>query len=138
MYPVLLYDGDCGFCSSIVRFVLDHERRHTLAFAALESPYAKRLLAGRPDLQGVDSVVWVERDDPASPLRILVRSTAALRLASYLGGGWRLLAVLWLVPRPLRDGIYRLVAGNRHRISGGERCLAPTPKTRHRFLDDAV
>jgi predicted DCC family thiol-disulfide oxidoreductase YuxK len=134
--PVLLYDGECGFCNSIVRFVLDHEREHTLRFAALQSPFAARILADRPDLQGGDSIVWIELDESRSPAGILVRSAAALRLSRYLGGGWRLLSAAWIVPRPVRDWVYDVVAARRHRIGRKENCLVPTKETRQRFLDD--
>jgi predicted DCC family thiol-disulfide oxidoreductase YuxK len=134
--PVLLYDGECGLCASIVRFVLDREKERTLRFAALKSPFAARVLGRRPDLQGIDSVVWVELDEAHAPTKILVRSAAALRLARYLGGGWRFLSATWIVPRPIRDWMYDVVAARRHRITGSENCLVPTPETRQRFLED--
>jgi len=132
--PVLLYDGDCGFCSSVVRFVLEHERTETLRFAPLKGSVASRIISNNNELDGIDSVVWVDRDDSGAPERILVRSAAALKLASYLGGGWRLLAAFWIVPRPVRDSIYDLIARHRHRVICRQ-CAAVTADTRHRFLD---
>jgi len=136
MRRVLLYDGKCGFCNSIVRFVLAHERDHTLAFAPLQSAVGELIISDNNKLQGIASVVWIEFDETDAPMRVFVRSTAALRLARYLGGRWRLLGTFWIVPRPLRDWIYDAVARNRHRIVGNEQCLVPTAETRHRFLDD--
>ena len=133
MEPVLLYDGDCGFCSSVVHFVLEHERTDTLCFAALKSPAAGRMLNKDNELSGIDSVVWVDRDDSGAPEKILVRSAAALRLARYLGGGWRVLAVFWIVPRPARDFVYDLIARHRHRIICRQ-CAAATADNQHRFL----
>lgn len=70
---------------------------------------------------------------PASFPRI--RSDAALAALRYLGGGWALLArVFRLVPRAVRDGVYRWVARNRHRLSRTEACLLPTVEERARFL----
>jgi hypothetical protein len=93
-------------------------------------------MADRPDLQGGDSIVWIELDESRSPAGILVRSAAALRLSRYLGGGWRLLSAAWIVPRPVRDWVYDVVAARRHRIGRKENCLVPTKETRQRFLDD--
>jgi len=132
--PVLLYDGDCGFCSSVVRFVLEHERTDTLCFAALKSPAAGRILNRDNEIGDIDSVVWVDRDDSGAPEKILVRSAAALRLARYLGGGWRLLAAFWIVPRPARDFVYDLIARHRHRVMGRRQCAAATADTQHRSL----
>ena len=133
--PVLLYDGACGLCGTTVRLVLRHDRRRTLRFAALGSAYAGRVVARHPELADADSMVWVEPPGAGRPERVLVRSAAALRVASYLGGPWRLLLVARVVPRPLRDATYDLVAQHRHRFPGGEACVVPTPEERARFLD---
>jgi predicted DCC family thiol-disulfide oxidoreductase YuxK len=65
------------------------------------------------------------------------RSTAAIRIARRLRGAWRLLAVLWIVPRPLRDLAYDLVARNRYRWFGRrDSCMVPTPALRARFIEE--
>lgn len=129
---VLLYDGTCGFCAASVQFVLRHERRRrTLRFATLDGALGERARRARPELAGVDSVIWLEGE------RVLVRSDAALAVADYLGGPWKALAALGrLVPRRLRDAAYDLIARNRYRIAGRvESCPLPTPEQRGRFLD---
>lgn len=74
-------------------------------------------------------MVWREGD------RTLLRSDAVIAAARYLGGGWAMLAgALALLPGPVRDGVYRLVASHRHRL-GGPACVIPTPEQRPRFLD---
>jgi predicted DCC family thiol-disulfide oxidoreductase YuxK len=134
--PVLLYDGVCGFCNASVQLVLRHDRRRTLRFAPLQGSYAEQVLAHHLDLRGVDSVVWVEPGADAAPPRVFTRSSAALRVARYLGGPWSLLLPFWLVPRPLRDWVYDIVARNRHRLVGSaKQCLVPPPAERHRFLE---
>jgi predicted DCC family thiol-disulfide oxidoreductase YuxK len=136
--PILLYDGDCGFCAKSVQFVLNREGRdRSLRFATLQGAVGERARAARPDLVGVDSVFWVEPAPDGAVRRVLVRSDAALRAMAYLGGGWRLLAALGrAVPRVVRDGVYDLVARNRLRLAGGaDACLLPSPEQRARFLD---
>ncbi len=133
--PVLLYDGSCGFCQASVQFVLTHEHRHTLQFAPLRGQTGQAILARHPELVAMDTVLWVEH--PGTPQeRIHHRSAATLAVLRYLGGAWRLLTVFWLVPRPLRDGIYRFVARHRHRIPvASDACALPSPLERERFLD---
>ena len=137
--PLLLYDGDCGFCARSVRFVLAREGRdRSLRFATLQGPAGEAARRARPDLAGIDSVLWVEPDARGGIARVLVRSDAALRTLTYLGGGWRLLAALGrLVPRRLRDGVYDLIARHRLRLAGGAdaACLVPTAEQRRRFVD---
>ena len=133
--PVLLYDGTCGFCSASVQFALRHDRRGSLRFAALDSSFGRAVLARHPELAVVDSVVWYEPAGGGATERLLTRSAAALRVARYLGGPWRLAAVAGLIPRSLRDSLYDLVARHRHQLArGGQQCLVPTPDQRDRFL----
>ena len=134
--PVLLYDGTCGLCHATVRFILRHDKNRSLRFASLTGNFGRSIVEKQPELEGVDSVVWLE---PAANNRaacVLVRSTAALRVARYLGGPWRLFLVFALVPRTIRDRLYDLLARHRHLLAGPkDDCFALSPETRGRFLD---
>jgi len=133
--PVLLYDGNCGFCAESVQLVLRHDRRRTLRFAPLQGKFGRAVLAGHPELEGIDSMAWVERERTSGASRVLVRSDAGLRIAGYLGGPWRLAILGRLIPRIVRDRIYDLIARHRHRLMGsGSSCLVPAPDVRERFI----
>lgn len=132
--PLLLYDGACGLCNATVRRVLRRDRTGTLRFASLQGPAGTAVRSRHPELEGVDSVVWVAADDSGRET-VAVRSDAALHLAGYLGGPWRLALAARLVPRALRDRVYDWVARHRHRLPGADRCFVPPPETRARFLD---
>ncbi|MFZ5891368.1 MAG: thiol-disulfide oxidoreductase DCC family protein [Myxococcota bacterium] len=131
--PVLLYDGDCGFCATSVQFVLRHDKRsRALRFAPLAGELGEQVRREHPELAGVDSMIWYEPGASAGTVR--VRSEALLALLGYLGGGFRVLARLGrVVPRRLRDSAYAAFAARRKRF-GGELCLMPTPEERARFL----
>lgn len=130
---VLLYDGVCGLCNQTVQLILRHDHRGDLRFAALQSAYGKRILARHPELRGTDSLVYVETRSGEE--HVQTRSEAALRLASYLGGGWALLLVFRLVPRSVRDYFYDLLARHRYAWFGHyDHCLLPSPDVRSRFL----
>ena len=133
--PVLLYDGTCGFCAESVQLVLRHDRRGTLKFAALESPFGQSVRARHPELAQVDSVVWYDPPETETGERLYTRSSAALRVARYLGGAWRLALVTGVLPPVLRNALYDLVARHRHKLTrGGPQCLVPTADQRARFL----
>jgi predicted DCC family thiol-disulfide oxidoreductase YuxK len=133
---LLLYDGRCGFCAASVAFMLRHERQHTLRFATLEGATGSEIRRRHPELEAIDSVVWVEPPAEGRAEQVFVRSAAALRAARYLGGPWRLLAVGYLLPAGIRNGIYDWVARHRHSLSaGGPRCFVPSPDQASRFLD---
>lgn len=104
---IVFFDGHCGLCHGAVRFILDRDRRGRFLFAPLHSPAARTLLGNRA-LQG-DSLLLLEDG------RLYQCSTAVLRIARRLGGGWRLVSWLGVIPRPLRDAVYRFVARRRYR-----------------------
>lgn len=128
--PLVLFDGVCNLCNRSVQTILRHDRQARFRFASLQSPLGEKL---RDDLgidrEKVDSVILVEGG------RWYKESDAALRIARGLGGLWKLFGVFRLVPRPLRDAAYRLIARNRYRWFGKtETCWVPTPELRGRFL----
>ena len=135
--PVLYYDGECGVCTRSVELVLRHDRRGTLRFASLRGAPGAALLARHPELAGVDSLCWVEDGEGGTGKgeRVLVRSEAVLAVARYLGGWWRVAAVLRVIPRAIRDAGYSWFARRRGRFGKPEACRAPTAAERSRFLD---
>lgn len=133
--PVLLYDGVCGFCDGAVQFILRHDRRGTLRFATLQGDFARGVIDRHPELDGVDSLVLVERD-ASGVEQVHVRSNGALRVARYLGGAWHLARVTAIVPRFIRDAVYDGFARIRYRVFGRhDSCPIPSPEQRTRFVD---
>src|SRR5512139_355254 len=87
----VLFDGRCGLCDGVVRWLLRRDRRGALRFAPLEGPLAAAVRARHPALPGSDeTMVLVERPATAAE-RVRVRSRAALEILIALGGAWRLL-----------------------------------------------
>lgn len=133
--PILVYDGACGFCTRAVQFVLTHDRRQqTLRFAARDGVAGRAVRERHPELAAVDSLLWVEWRDGAE--RVRVYADATLATAKYLGGGYGLLASLAaIVPRPIRDAAYRVVARYRKRLlQGAPACRLPRPDESARML----
>lgn len=132
---LILYDGVCHFCAASVRFLLRHDAQARFHFAPLQSALGQQLCAEHGlNQHNFDTFVYA-RD--GLPLRI--RSDAALAVASDLGWPWKALAVLRLIPRPLRDALYDVIAKNRYRWFGqSDTCLLPTPEQRARFLESAI
>lgn len=118
----------CNLCSSSVQFIIRNDKAGLFRFASLQSPTGVSLLQGR--VQSPDSVVLIENGT------IYTRSTAALRIARRLDGAWPLLYGLIVVPAPIRNEVYRVVARNRYRWFGRkESCWVPAPGLKHLFVD---
>lgn len=134
--PVLLYDGECGLCNAVVRFLLRRDRMGRLKFAPLQSAPAQAYLAaqGLPTTD-FDSLVFVP--DWNHPVRgaALLRTDGALAAFEELGGGWRVMAKLRVLPRGLRDPFYKVVAKTRYAIFGEYKPRPlPNPAWAGRFL----
>ena len=114
-------------CNAAVDFCL--KRSDDLLFAPLQGETATAKLA--PGDRDLNSVVLLQ---PSG--EVFRRSTASLEAAKTFGGVWPLLASLGLlVPRFLRDGVYRVIAKNRYRWFGRrDKCRLPTPDEASRFL----
>lgn len=127
-FPVVFYDGDCGFCNRSVQFILDHERNPEIHFCALQSEKAKAFFETnrfpQPDLSTL--YFWNGK-------QLYQRSTGALRITGYLKAPYSWLKVFLVVPRFIRDGVYNWVAKRRHRFAAGQ-CALPTPEQRKRFI----
>ncbi|GAA0349133.1 thiol-disulfide oxidoreductase DCC family protein [Bacillus horti] len=129
--PILLFDGVCNMCNSLVQFVIKHDKKEIFYFASLQSE-AGKLLLERVGLAHIDMDTFVYVDHS----RAFIKSSAALRVFRDLGGWWRLLYIGIIVPRVIRDGIYEQVAKRRYKWFGKkEECMLPTPQQRKRFLE---
>ena len=128
--PIVLFDGVCNLCNGSVQFLIKRDREALFRFASLQSETGQKLQADLGmDSQALDSVILVEDG------RWYKESDAALRIARNLPGAWQLLTAFRIIPRPLRDAAYRLIARNRYRWFGKtETCWLPTPELRGRFL----
>lgn len=129
-HPIVFFDGDCGLCSRAVRFMIRRDKHARLRFAPLLGPTAQSLGVAPTD-DPADWSLILYRDGVA-----LDRSAAAVRIAAILPWPWRLAAAIWIVPKPLRDALYRAVARRRHRLFGrSDVCGALTDDERSRLLD---
>ena len=134
--PIVLYDGVCGLCNRLTQFILKHDKPDRFRFASLQSEFAANILKRHgADPEDLDTVyVVVDYNKPGESL--LARSAAILHIATELGGIWKLGGAGRVLPRPIRDTIYMLVARNRYRVFGKyESCMLPEPKHRAKFLD---
>ena len=130
--PILLFDGHCNLCNAWVQYVVKRDPSSTIRFASLQSGAGRRLLEEHKiDVNYIDSLVLFEEG------RFSMSSNAALRTFSYLDGWQKHVIILAVVPRSLRDLIYRFIAKNRYKWFGRrEQCMVPTVELSKRFLPD--
>lgn len=130
-HPILLFDGVCNMCSGFVQFVIKIDPKGKFRFASLQSDTGKELLtAAGLSTRELGTVVLINKG------KAHTHSDVALESARILGGGWTLFYVFKVLPRFIRDGIYKWIARNRYRWFGKkESCMMPSPDIRQRFLE---
>jgi predicted DCC family thiol-disulfide oxidoreductase YuxK len=127
---IVVFDGVCSFCSTMVRFILENDVEGRLRFAPLQSAVGQELLR-RHGIDPADAGTMLLVKGGAA----YTRSAAALEIARDLGR-WRWLRVLRVVPRGLRDRAYGVIARHRYGWFGKrDACFIPTAAQRARFLD---
>lgn len=124
---VIYFDGDCNLCGRFVDFLLERDHKQSLRFSALQGETAKvRLPSSYRERLGT---VVFESDG-----KFYVRSTAALMIVSRLGGVYALVNLFRLIPRPLRDAAYRIIAKKRYLWFGRRNNLSVWPPERLKQL----
>ena len=134
--PIVLYDGVCGLCNRAVQFLLKRDRHDRFRFAPLQSDFAAKVLQRHGiDHTKLDTVYAVVNHGETNE-QILAKGDAFLLFAKVLGGIWNVARVGRVVPRPIRNWLYDLVAANRYRVFGKtESCMLPDPASKHKFLE---
>lgn len=128
--PILLFDGECGFCNKSVQFFLNNENaKKKMHFAPLESEIGKALRTYFEVDEKLDTVILI-RDHSA-----YIKSCAALRMTLYMKGLWPLLSIFVIIPPFLRNIVYDFIAKRRKKIAGRiESCTMLSNEDKKRFL----
>lgn len=113
---VLLYDGDCGVCTKLSRFVTTRVRRTSTDFAVSAYQDADLEGLGLTAEQCDEALQWVSSSGRVSSAQDAV---ARVLLAGRLP--YRPIGAVILIPgiNAVAGVVYRWVAVNRHRLPGG-------------------
>ena len=129
--PIILFDGVCNFCNSMVNFIIKQDKKKLFRFAALQSEKGQQLLKQYQLLDNpFDSFVLIQNG------MAYKKSSAALKVYGQLEWYWKWSQVFWVVPLFVRNSVYDLIAKNRYKWFGKkDQCMVPTPGVRSRFLN---
>ena len=126
---IVLFDSVCNLCNGVVQFIITQDSHKRFQFASQQSEIGQALLE-RHKLPAMDTVVLIEGAS------VYTQSDAVLEILKRLPSPWNWVGAFKIVPKFLRDAVYRLVARYRYNIFGKrEACWLPTPELRARFLD---
>ncbi len=149
MKQIILFDGVCNLCNASVNFIIDRDNKKLFQFASLQSEFAKTLISNsqneimlytsngliplnesiRKELNSLNSILYFKNNI------LYHKSEAAFRIAQNLGGLYRFISIVKIIPISFRDYLYEYIARNRYRWFGKtESCRMPSPELKERFL----
>lgn len=128
-HNIIFFDGYCILCNRAIDKVLTSKNAKDFKFAPLDGPTAE-LAIGTALTSTLDSIVYWKDEE------ILTHSNAIIAIAIDMGGWYKLYGVFRIVPRLIRDRIYRHIAKKRYSWFGkNDSCRLPDPWEQEFFLD---
>lgn len=128
--PIIIFDGECVFCSRFAQFILEHDRKRIFRLMAAQTPLGAALYTHYGlDPVGYETHILIEDG------HTWLKSEGSIKMFERLGPPWSAVAVFRLLPPPLRDRLYMILARNRLRWFGiRKKCFVPEPEDADRFL----
>lgn len=129
--PVILFDGSCNLCTWSVQFIIHHDQECNFKFTSLKSAEGRRIIENHEiPLETVDSFILIDGS------QYLTKSSAAIMVLQNLSGWWSILSLITIIPIPIRDWFYDLIALNRFKWFGqANSCPVPSKDVLKRILD---
>lgn len=128
--PIIIFDGVCNFCNRTVNIILKHDKDNYFQFAPSQSNAAIEIMQQhRIDQKAIASVILLDKE------KVYTKTDAVIQIATHLNGWPKIFRFIKLIPKPIRDFGYELIANNRYRLFGKKAaCMVPDTSIRHRFL----
>ena len=127
---IVVFDGVCNLCNGSVNFIIKRDPKNKFVFSAVQGDFAQELINQNAlNNVGEETFLVVKGD------QFFMYSDAALEIAKNLSGLWPLLYTLKILPKFIRDSLYKAVARNRYKLFGRtDTCMVPTEELRSRFI----
>lgn len=126
-HPIIAFDGICNMCNGYIQWLIKRDKEKLFRYTTLQSNEGT-ILKGASKVEG-ETLILVYKDE------IFTMSDASLKSMKLLGGPWTIISWLSIVPKSLRDLVYKWVSKNRYKLFGKkDECPVPSPATRSLFL----
>jgi len=129
-FSVIIFDGICNLCCGWIQYLIRKDKTMKFRFVSIQSETGQKLL-NKVDgnVKQRESIIYLKEN------KYYLESSAVIEILSDVGGLWKLIVVLKLIPKPIRNKLYQIIAKKRYRFFGKRTdCLLPTPVNKKRFL----
>jgi len=128
--PVIIFDGICNLCCGWIQYLIRIDKTMKFRFVSIQSERGQKMLNQiHENVIMTESIIYLKEN------KSFRESSAVLEILTDIGGVWKLIAVLKLIPKPIRNKLYQLIAKKRYHYFGKRAtCLLPSPENKKRFL----
>lgn len=127
---LILFDGVCNFCDQTIQKVIKADTKNVFVFASLQSDFGQQILQYLGVNKQTDSIVLYQPG-----IAYYVESDAVIHIAKKLSSWYPLIQIGQILPKSIRNKIYKYIAKNRYKWYGKkDECMIPSAETRSKFL----
>ncbi len=133
-HDIILFDAICVICNGWAKFLIKNDQNSKFKLASAQSALGEEILKyyGMSTTDYTTMVVILNG-------QLYTESTALLKVMQHLGLPFSLMNAGYIIPRPIRDFLYRCVALNRYQLFGQTNdCLLPSADNKQHFLEHAL
>ncbi|OUR91851.1 thiol-disulfide oxidoreductase [Flavobacteriales bacterium 34_180_T64] len=129
---LILFDGVCNLCNSSINYIIKHDKKNVFMFAPLQGKTGKEVIINHKiDTSKTDSILLFTIEKG-----VVMKSSAAIAIASKLGFPRNLLTLFYIIPPFIRNWVYDYIAKNRYKWYGKkDKCMVPTQELKSKFLE---
>ena len=126
---IVFFDGQCNLCNRAIDFILQRDLHRKFTYCSLQSAKAREMVGENYNFDAMDGLLLLHRG------QFFNKSSAALIICGQLTGNIRCLRYGMLIPLPLRDFVYSLIARYRYQLFGKRSfCRLPKPDEEKYFI----
>ncbi|MEM9585518.1 MAG: DCC1-like thiol-disulfide oxidoreductase family protein [Pseudomonadota bacterium] len=127
---ITVMDAQCGLCARGARWIARADRKAEFRIVPMQTPLGAALMR-HFGMDPADPLTWLYLEDGTGHSSL----DAMIKVGLRLGGIWRALTLLRMIPKPLRDAAYGIVARNRYKVMGrADLCALPDPDVQERLM----
>ena len=133
-HDIILFDAICVICNGWAKFLIKHDQKLKFKLVSAQSALGEQILQyyAMSTTHYTTMIVILNG-------QLYTESTALLKVMQHLGLPFSLMNAGYMVPRPIRDFLYRRVALNRYQLFGQTNdCLLPSADNKQHFLEHAL
>ena len=124
---IILFDGVCNMCVWSIQFIISRDTKDLFRFASMQSIEGEKML--QKNYLGINSIILIQNGVVKN------KSSAVLHILYHLNTIWKFLIIFYIIPYPIRDLLYAMIAKTRYIIFGKrDKCMVPDDSINSKFL----